>query len=284
MQPRSTEPQFSLSITAQGRQLDIRRRGQEAPLLTQHAGADRRPYIHPLLAPDGIGSLTEDAPSHHPWQHGLYVGLNGVNGIDFWKDQAGSGTFHPAPITEADATGDSAQWAVETTWRDPDGAALLVERQGWTLRDAGAIVVIDLDWQISATTDLTFEQYAYGGLFLRMPYRPALGGVVLTSERLGHGEADGQRARWAAVAMPIAERQDWAGVAILDHPTNPEHPVPWRIDRQFGISPSRCIAGAWHLSQGATAGARYRLIAFSGTPDASGIEAQWRTFTQQGVR
>ncbi|NRA38770.1 MAG: PmoA family protein, partial [Planctomycetes bacterium] len=56
-------------------------------LLEQRCEAGRRPYIHPLFPLDGHGVLTEDSPDHHTWQHGLYTGLHGVNGSDFWFDQ-----------------------------------------------------------------------------------------------------------------------------------------------------------------------------------------------------
>ena len=56
----------------------------------QEAPEFGRPYIHPLRAPKAGGILTENAPGHHPWQHGLYVGLNDVNGIGFWTEGLGA--------------------------------------------------------------------------------------------------------------------------------------------------------------------------------------------------
>ena len=53
--------------------VEIFRSGEKDPILVQQAKADTRAYIHPIVAPDGNGILTEDTPSHHPWQHGLYV-------------------------------------------------------------------------------------------------------------------------------------------------------------------------------------------------------------------
>ena len=70
----------ALTIQATRERVDIFRPGHRNPMLVQHAKADTRAYIHPIVAPDGNGQLTEDTPSHHPWQHGLYVGLNDVNG------------------------------------------------------------------------------------------------------------------------------------------------------------------------------------------------------------
>ena len=104
-------------------------------------------------------------------------------------------------------------------------------------------------WTLTANVDIRFGQYDYGGLFLRMPYCNERGGKVLTSEGLTFPEAEGQRARWVAVWMPIEGEENGGGIAILDHEQNPEHPVPWRVDGQLGISPSRCIVSAWNLAE-----------------------------------
>jgi hypothetical protein len=242
------------------------------------------------MAPDGGGILTENAPSHHPWQHGLYVGLNDVNGAGFWteglarggKSKETDGTFHPAPLAPPRLAGCEADWSVECEWRDPSGAPLLAETQQWRLADRGETFTLDLTWSLRGLTDVTFGQYAYGGLFLRMPYRPERGGTVLTSEGLSTAEAEGQRARWVAVSMPIEgrEAEGEAGIAIMDHPGNPVHPTPWRVDSQLGICPSRCIAGPWHLDAGETTTSRYRVLAFAGPPNLATIDESWRDFGQ----
>ncbi len=54
------------------------------PVLTQMAKKDERPYIHPIIAPDGNGVLTEYRPEHHPHQTGIYWGLKLVNGRDYF--------------------------------------------------------------------------------------------------------------------------------------------------------------------------------------------------------
>lgn len=260
-------------------------------ILIQHAEPDARPYIHPIVAPDGDGVLTENAPSHHPWQHGLYVGLNDVNGAGFWSEglarggrsRETDGTFHPAPLAPPRFDGSRAAWSVECEWRGPNGAPLLAETQQWRLVDGGKTLTLDMTWSLRGLTDVMFGQHAYGGLFLRMPYRPERGGTALTSEGLGAAEAEGKRARWVAVSMPIEGRAAGgeAGIAIMDHPGNPEHPSPWRVDSQLGICPSRCIAGPWHLGTGETTTSRYRVLAFCGRPDPTAIEQSWVAFSRE---
>lgn len=265
--------------------LAIFRRDETRALVVQNAPANKRPYIHPILAPDGVGEITENEPGHHLWQHGLYVGLNRVNGYGFWteglNDDPLDGTFHPKRLAAPTIEGNGVSWRVETVYRAPDGKALLNETQSWRLEDRIAALALDVHWSMAAETDLEFGQYAYGGLFLRMPWRRETHGDVLTSEGAATVEtAEGQRARWVAIAMPIPGRDCGpAGFAFLDHPSNLEFPNPWRVDGGLGIVPSRSIAGPWRLAADETATNRYRLIAFTGGIDRGMVEAEWRQFS-----
>lgn len=275
----------SLAVEATPQRLAFFRPGQTQPLLAQHAPMDARPFIHPMLAPDGAGVLTENELPHHPWQHGLYVGLNDVNGIGFWTEgklagHGPDGTFHPQPLTAPVLAGPTAAWRVVSDWRAPDGATMLTETQAWRLDDRGATYGLDLEWTLTARIALRFGHYPYGGLFLRMPWRKETGGDVRTSEGAASIDAaEGKRARWVALAMPIPGRAAGpAGIALLDHPANPGHPAPWRVDNNLGIAPSRCIAGAWELPAAATTTNRYRLVVFTGGIDAAAIEREWQGF------
>ncbi|MHC4266255.1 MAG: DUF6807 family protein, partial [Planctomycetota bacterium] len=56
------------------------------PIVTQNAKPDFRPFLHPIVAPDGNGMLTEYSPGHHKHQTGLYWGFTRVNGQTVSKD------------------------------------------------------------------------------------------------------------------------------------------------------------------------------------------------------
>ncbi len=262
----------------------IFRHDQSTPLLVQRADPDTRPFIHPILAPDGNGTLTENAPPHHPWQHGLYVGLNDVNGVGFWTEGRANnpqdGSFHPRPLAKPSVDGSTCQWEVISDWRAPDGSPLMMESQAWSLRDLGTHYHLDLCWTLTAAIDLTFGAYSYGGLFVRMPFVNE--GTVVNSEgQRTSADTEAQRARWVAIAMPLPDRQGHdptAGMAMMDHPGNPQHPVPWRVDGQLGISPSRCIAGAWHLTAGASSIAHHRVFIHAGPTDVSVVKSSWADF------
>ena len=105
-----------LRVETQLGRVSVLRAGSTTPILVQNAEADHRPFIHPIMSPGGAGVITENAPSHHLWQHGLYIGLNDVNGVGFWMEglresaAATDGTFHPRIAAPPEASG-TRMWA-----------------------------------------------------------------------------------------------------------------------------------------------------------------------------
>ncbi|WP_066189572.1 MULTISPECIES: DUF6807 domain-containing protein [Gracilibacillus] len=266
--------------------IHIYRQNGRTPIITQHAKTNKRPYIHPIVSPDGVGVITEDAPSHHPWQHGLYCGFNNINNIGFWEEglRGGyDGTIRPKPLSEPVLKENRASWKVETEWHAPDGTHMITEKQIWTFTDHRDKYELDLVWSLRAETLLTFGQHIAGGLFLRMPFREELGGRAINSYGLENEEAEAKPANWVAVSMPIENRKNWAGIAMMNHQDNPQHPVTWRVDDQLGISPSRCISGEWTQEQGQIERYKHRLLIYCGESNTEQIEENWNTFNNSLV-
>jgi hypothetical protein len=263
---------LTVTSTAQGT-IEVRRGGAGAPLLVQHAPADMRPYLHPLVAPDGKGLLTEFRPGHHHHQTGIYFGFSAVNGRSFFHNT--DGAFFRGTGVRVEKSG---AWSVETDWLAADGSVLLTETQRWEIADHGAYYLLDLDWSGRAAIDLTVGKYDYGGLFIRMPWRKEIRSDAINSEGQSKKAAEGQRARWVDVGMEIEGRSDWAHVAMLDHRGNPDHPVPWRVDANLGIVPSRTRLGDWKIAKGETARARYRLVVYTGELNRDLIERYWKAW------
>jgi hypothetical protein len=57
---------------------------EKVPILTENARQDGRPYLDPIVAPDGNGVITEYRPAHHLHQAGIYWGFKLVNGREFF--------------------------------------------------------------------------------------------------------------------------------------------------------------------------------------------------------
>jgi hypothetical protein len=254
-------------------------------LLAVTTPEDGRPFIHPLRAPDGKGGdLTELSPDHHKHQTGLYVGFVKVNGRDFFHNR-GKDHFRGPALNSFGSSreGDPrAEWVVKYDLLDGQGKAMLEERQWWTIRDRETHLLLDLDLTLTAAgKDVTLGKHDYGGLFLRMPWRQKTGGKAVNSEGDENAKAEGKRARWVDVGMPIEGRKDWGHVAVLDHKDNPRHPVAWRVDGQFGVGPAFTRSADFVLKKGEKLDLRYRLVVYTGELDTKRIEAAWKGFTDR---
>jgi len=293
----------SFSIRQTDTTLSVFRDGVDSPVLVQNAKQEMRPFLHPVMTPDGNGSLTELAPGHHKHQTGIYWGFTRVNGgtapIDtikrwFYKDsipaaikqEIGRDYFHnygkdywrkvSASIVQPE--GETVAWQTVYHLLDEQGIPILEETQNWTLELADNKYLISLEWQGKALEDITINEFDYGGLFLRMPWREGTAAEVVNAARQRDRKGDKQRAMWVDVGMEIQGRQDWGHIAIFDHPHNADFPRNWRIDGQFGVGPSRAIAGDWHIKEGQIEIIKHQLVAYTGELDDVELTDLWNEY------
>jgi hypothetical protein len=264
--------------------IKIFRSDSDKPILTQHARADFRPYLHPIIAPDGRGVLTQYRPDHHKHQTGLYWGFTNLNGrnyfhhpeADYWRRVSAS--VLKAAAKNAD---DQVQWQTVYDLLDQGGRAVLRETQTWTMQEKDGAYVLDLRWKGDAKTDVSIGRYDYGGMFLRMPWRPEIKGQVTNSARQINGQAEGQRAQWVDVGLQVEGRDDLAHIAIFDHPRNSGFPQPWRVDTQMGIGPVRARLGDWKIANGTKAEFQHRVFVYCGVLNHDDLTEQWTTYSEQ---
>jgi hypothetical protein len=256
------------------------------PILTQRADPGRRPYLHPLRAADGVSLLTEDAPLHHPWQHGVSIGLNDPDGVGYWTEgllaerMATDGRIAAQALAPPCHIGSAIAWSADAEYRRPNGTPHLRERQLWSWHPlAAGGWILDLDWTLSAVAGrVEFPRYDYGGLFVRMPWHAGDPVSVLADHGgMRREDIDARPAHWVAMAL-VGAVGAWNTLVVADHPCNPCHPQPWRFDSGHGFGPGRCIAGAWSLEADQPCRQRYRLIALPGRPDPAAITPFVETF------
>ncbi len=273
--PAARAADLVLRLDAVAHTISVHRPGATQPILTQNARPDFRPYLHPIVAPDGKGILTEFSPGHHKHQTGLYWGFTRVNGRDYFHNP-GSGYWRRVALVPLVAQGPAVKWSTVYHLLDGAGQAALAETQTWTMRDYGDRYVLELEWQGEGLTNVTIARYDYGGLFLRMPWRKGMDGAAVNSHGKRNNEATGQRALWVDVGLKLDGRSDQAHIAMLDHPRNAGHPTPWRVDGQMGIGPCRAIAGDWQIARGGTEIFRHRILVYTGELAADLLDAAWR--------
>ncbi len=174
-------------------------------------------------------------------------------------------------------------WNIEALWRHANGSDLLAEEQSWSLLESDALLFLDLDWTLQAIPDVKIEQHAYGGLFIRMPFRRSSGGDVINASGMRDEDTEQQAATWVDLHMPLENSENGAGITVCDHPENPGHPAHWRVDGSCGINPAPCIPGSIELPAGATLRLRYRLILHEGPLPPERIDKQWATYARVGL-
>ncbi|MEM8887604.1 MAG: PmoA family protein [Bacteroidota bacterium] len=280
-----TKDQLSLKVSDE--QLDIYLGDQLQ--VTQVAKTAHRPYLHPIMAPDGNGELTQYSPGHHKHQTGLYWGFTRVNGavadpdslLRFFysrektpEQQAlvGRDFFHHPEgeywrrkgLKVLKESGDQLSWETQYEMLDEKGEPMIIETQSWTFSQEGDKNRLDLEWKAEALRDIRIGAFDYGGMFLRMPWHKDIKGAAVNSAGQQNQKAEGQNAKWVDVGMSIEGREDWGHIAILDHPENANHPTPWRVDGQLGVGPCRAIEGDWSIAQGKTERMKFSLLVYTG--------------------
>ncbi len=264
--------------------IEVFKANSDKPILTHVAKADFRPYIHPIVAPDGNGVLTELSPEHHRHQTGLYWGFTRLNDRDYFHHPEGAYWRRAAVqivTAEAATNTDSVQWQTVYDLLAEDGSVVLQESQIWSMTCPGETYALEVQWTGDAKTDVTISKYEYGGLFLRMPWKPGIEGEVVNGARQKDIRAEGQRSVWLDVGMQVEGRDDFAHVAIFDHPSNKAFPQPWRVDGQMGVGPVRARLGDWKIAKGEKETIRHQLYFFDGLLNDVELTEKWSQFSGQ---
>lgn len=295
--------EFQIVVDEQGTSLTIFKKGSESVVLTQNAQKGMRPYLHPIMAPDGNGALTEFSPGHHKHQTGLYWGFTRVNGTgapedtlkrwfydrnkpDHIKQMIGRDYFHfngeshwrRVALNIVEAKGEEVQWQTVYEMLDENGQAILEETMNWSLKEQEEHYLIGLEWEGKALDKITINQFDYGGLFLRMPWREGIEGEVVNVARQRNQQAEGKKAMWVDAGMAIEGREDWGHIAIFDHPQNPNFPTPWRVDNQLGIGPCLAIEGDWTIEKGETKRLKHQIVAYTGELNDVAMTDLWMDY------
>jgi len=251
--------------------------GAKSPLLTHHAREGFRPYIHPIVAPDGKGILTEYMPGHHKHQTGLYWGFTVMNDRDYFRN-LGESHWQYVAADVLEAHGDQVAWRITYNLLDEHGKPVMEETQLWSMKTQDKKYVLDLEWRGKALTAITVGSYYAGGLFLRMPWSPGVNGEVVNAAGQRNKEAEAQRAVWTDVGIQVPGRDDLAHIAIFDHPSNNDFPLPWRVDGELGVGPCRAILGDWHIENGQIEVIKHRLLVYTGELNPDSLTTAWKSF------
>ena len=134
-----------------------------------------------------------------------------------------------------------------------------------------------------AEDSVTFGQTSFGFLAARVAKTMGVndgGGELINSE--GGRNEEGvfwKPARWMDYSGPVKE-DVWNGIALLDHPTNPDHPATWHVRNDGWMSPAPCFNQEIKLKEKDQLTLRYRFWVHEGSANAERIEEHWNIFAK----
>jgi methane monooxygenase PmoA-like len=273
-----------------------------------------KPYLHPLRTASGIyvtrmwpmEKVAEEASiakPDHQHQRGVWFAHDSVIAagakLDFWNNEATYKTPNRGKIVLAKlgkVTSGKRNGSIAATfdWTDLEGHKVLTESRLMTFYADPKLRIIDFDVTLTPVEKVTFGDGKDGFFGIRM--RPVLqetggtGHIVNADGLEGEKQLWGKPSNWCDYSGE-AEGQK-VGIAILDNPDNPRHPVRWHA-RGYGLFAANPFAigaftgdksqdGSMTVEAGQKVRFRYRVIVHSGDAKDADIAAQWARYA--GVR
>jgi putative heme-binding domain-containing protein len=281
-QPAPSKPISRLKVQTNKTTLTVRAQlatGNDfVDLVTWVMEPNSRPYLHPVYDASGRVVLTEDRPADHPWQHGIFTGFHRVNGFNYWKEDEGKQRFER--LADLNEGPDRVSWRALVELAAPNGKVVLEEEDTITIHapESADAYMIDFDLLLRAKEqDVTFGKFFVGGLAARMPWNKTDPRQThLNSNGLRGRQCEQERAAWCNVERPFGS--ETFGIAIFDHPANPNHPSGWRADEQGLINPNVSFLGDWTLSARQTHRFRYRILVYRGSATSEQLESRFKAF------
>jgi hypothetical protein len=236
-------------------------------------------YIQPLCGPDGE-ALTEA----HPKDHAHHRGVMWTWPVVKWKGQprdpwAVAGCWHrPEKLADPAAGPDSARINATQLWKWDDKEPVVreevtIQATPWTERGRFVDIAIGLT---SLVDELTISGRPYGGFGLRMAPRKDQKITLLTDP------ADAKpRRSWIEYSDTFEGGKGRVGVAILEHPSNPQYPnVLLQYPDLNYVMPGFPGQKDYPLPKGQTLTLRHRLWIHPGHADEKALAEQWAAYAK----
>jgi len=272
-----------------------------------------KPYLWPLRAPSGTAitrswpmedvAEEKDEKKDHQHQRGLWFAHDNVNKLDFWNNEwsyfadqhrKNLGRINlKQPVTLGSGK-DKGTITATFEWTDIEGNnPILTEKRVMTFYAEEKQRVFDVDITLTAIQPVTFGDGKDGVFGMRL--RPVLQEDkdkdhphITNAEGLAGMKALwGKPSNWCDYSGAIGSEK--VGVAILDHPENPRHPVRWHA-RDYGLFAANPFGlsvftndksqnGAMPLEPGKSLRYRYRVIIHPGDVKDAAIADQWAKYS-----
>ncbi|HEX6813552.1 MAG TPA: PmoA family protein [Planctomycetota bacterium] len=270
-----------------------------APFASVHLAAQPRPYVFPILGPDGV-MMTRSFPMaevageerDHPHHQSLWFAHGSVNGFDFWVGKAHRERLEWNGVCDIDNEPTRCRLRCGYRWL-ADGDTLVCTEERELVFAGGDARTIDVSVTLRpGSQPLVLGDTKEGTFALRV--HPALcvesktaTGKLVNSEGQQNRDVWGKKARWIDDSGTVEGKQ--VGVAMFDHPANHGYPTWWHA-RTYGLLAANPFGV--HDFEGKPAGTgnvtvpvggrltlRYRVLLHGSGWDQQRLEAAWQAWS-----
>ena len=247
------------------------------------------PYFYPLRALKSGLSLTTE--TQQPWPHhrSVFFGLDAVNGANFWQNNPDRDRIVSQQL-ECSCDGKSAEILNNCLWIPFRKAPVIADKRRFVITIINdETYTLDSYIEMTALTDVTCAKTNHGFFGVRLEQDLSVdgGGILLNSEGQQTQENTLDKyARWVTSYGQRYGRNDGLveGLAIMSPPfkRSPFDRSVW-FTRDYGnFSPMPFNSFAkdetFVMPKGDVLRLAYRIVAFTGVPGKSFLDAQWDEF------
>jgi hypothetical protein len=249
------------------------------------------PYFYPLRAlKSGLSLTTETA---QPWPHhrSVFFGLDKVNGGNYWQNNPDKDRIVSKKLELGVCTEKSAEILNECLWTPFEKEPIIADKRRFVVTILNdETYILDSYIEMTALTEVVCEKTNHGFFGVRTEKDISVdgGGVLLNSEgQQTQPNTHGKFARWMTSYGRRYGRDDGLveGLAIMSPPykRSPFDRSIW-FTRDYGnYSPMPFDAFAagekFVMPKNDVLRVAYRIVAFTGVPTNSFLNAQWDEFT-----
>ena len=243
-----------------------------------------KPYLYPLRAANGL-SLLANAPTDHRNHHGFWVGHGRVDDTDCWLERHNSGKIVHEAFERLMGGEEMGSFMERCRWEDADGKIVLKDTRAFTFYDMpseGRVFDFEISLMAPANVPVTLHPTNEAGIpHLRVSEGLTVrtGGVMLNSAgKRNERETYRQKAAWVDCSGKLGRLS--CGVALFDHPENPDYPTRW-FTRDYGtFAPNYAFfeEDPLVIEPSSPLRLRYRVFTHSGDAEAGGVQQAWETY------
>ncbi|MDR0333113.1 MAG: PmoA family protein [Dysgonamonadaceae bacterium] len=248
------------------------------------------PYFFPFRAlKSGLSLTTETA---QPWPHhrSVFFGLDRVNGANFWQNNPDKDRIVSQKLELGECTETSSEIFNECLWIPFEKEPIIADKRHYVINIIDDnTYTLDAFIELTALTEVVCDKTNHGlfGVRLERDLSVDGGGVLINSEgQQTQANTHNQFARWMAAYGKRYGRSDelTEGLAIMT-PSYKREPFNKNIwfTRDYGnFSPMPFDAfergEQFMMPKGDVLKLAYRIVAFTGEPKTSFLNAQWEEF------